>query len=54
VGLFVSVFSPAGDIEFTTSVTCEDRPLFSLVTADPVEAAKEAIDAALYQVAVAL
>ncbi|MDD4904382.1 MAG: hypothetical protein PHX77_07790 [Candidatus Bipolaricaulis sp.] len=54
VGLFVSVFSPAGDVEFTTSVTREDRPLFSLLTADPVEAAKEAIDAALYQVAVAL
>jgi hypothetical protein len=54
VGMFVSVFSPKGDIEFTTSVTCEDRPLFSLLTADPVEAAKDAIDAALYQVAVAL
>jgi hypothetical protein len=54
VGLFATVFSPVGDIEFTTSVTCEDRPLFSLVTADPVEAAKDAIDAALYQVAVAL
>lgn len=54
VGLFVSVFSPGGDLEFTTSVTRDDRPLLSLLTADPVEAAKQAIDSALYQVAVAL
>jgi hypothetical protein len=54
VGLFASVFSPRGDVEFTTSVTSVDRPLFSLLMADPVEAAKEAIDSALYQIAVAL
>jgi len=54
VGLFVMVLSPAGDVEFTTSVTCVDRPLLSLLTADPLEAAKQAIEAALYQLAVAL
>jgi hypothetical protein len=54
VGLFATVFSPQGDVEFTTTVTYADRPLFSLLTADPVEAAKGAIDNALYQVAVAL
>ena len=54
VGLFVTVFSPTGDIEFTTTVTAADRPLFSLLTADPVEAAKKAIEDAFYQVAVAL
>ncbi len=53
-GLFVTVFSPTGDIEFTTTVTAADRPLFSLLTADPVEAAKKAIENAFYQVAVAL
>ena len=53
-GLFATVFSPQGDVEFTTSVTCRDRPLLSLLMADPVEAAKRAIDTALYQVAVAL
>jgi hypothetical protein len=54
VGFFVTVFSPTGDIEFTTTVTATDRPLFSLLTADPVEAAKKAIENAFYQVAVAL
>ena len=54
VGLLATVFSPQGDIEFSTTVTYEDRPLLSLLTADPVEAAKGAIDSALYQLAVAL
>ena len=54
VGLFATVFSAQGDVEFTTTVTYADRPLFSLLTADPVEAAKGAIDTALYQLAVAL
>jgi hypothetical protein len=54
VGLFATVFSPTGDIEFTTAVTTADRPFLSLLTADPLEAAKEAIENALYQVAVAL
>jgi hypothetical protein len=54
VGIFATVFSPQGDVEFTTTVTFTDRPLFSLLTADPVEAAKGAIDMALYQLAVAL
>lgn len=54
VAIFATVFSPQGDVEFTTTVTFEDRPLFSLLTADRVEAAKGAIDTALYQIAVAL
>ncbi len=54
VAVFATVFSPQGDVKFTTTVTFEDRPLFSLLTADPVEAAKGAIDTALYQLAVAL
>ncbi len=54
VAIFATVFSPQGDIQFTTTVTFEDRPLFSLLTADRVEAAKGAIDTALYQIAVAL
>jgi len=54
VGIFATVFSPQGDVRFTTTVTYKDRPLFSLLTADPVEAAKRAIDNALYQLAVAL
>jgi hypothetical protein len=54
VALFGTVYSPRGDVEFTTTVTAVDQPLFSLLTADPVEAAKEAIDSALYQIAVAL
>ena len=54
VAIFATVFSPQGDVEFTTSVTYKDRPLFSLLTADPVEAAKRAIDTALFQLAVAL
>jgi len=54
VGIFATVFSPQGDVKFTTTVTFTDRPLFSLLTADPVEAAKGAIDMALYQLAVAL
>ena len=54
VAIFATVFSPQGDVQFTTTVTFEDRPLFSLLTADRVEAAKGAIDTALYQIAVAL
>jgi len=54
VGIFATVYNPRGDVEFTTSVTFEDQPLFSLLTADPVEAAKGAIDSAMYQLAVAL
>ena len=54
VALFATVFSPQGDVEFSTTATFEDHPLLSLLTADPVEAAKGAIDSALYQVAVAL
>jgi len=54
VGIFATVFNSRGDVRFTTTVTHEDRPLFSLLTADPVEAAKGAIDEALYQLAVAL
>lgn len=54
VALFATVFSPQGDIEFSTTATYEDHPLLSLLTADPVEAAKGAIDSALYQLAVAL
>ena len=54
VALFATVLNSHGDIEFTTTTTCEDRPLLSLLTADPLEAAKGAIDSALYQLAVAL
>ncbi len=54
VGLFATVFSPKGDIEFATSATSTDRPFLSLLTADPLEAAKQAIDTALYQIAVTL
>lgn len=54
VALLATVFSPRGDVEFSTTVTYADRPLLSLLTADPLEAAKGAIDAALYQTAVAL
>jgi len=54
VALLATVFNPRGDIEFSTTVTYADRPLLSLLTADPIEAAKGAIDSALYQMAVAL
>jgi hypothetical protein len=54
VGLFATVLTAAGGIRFTTSVTMSDRPILSLLTADPVEAAKQAIQAATYQLAVAL
>jgi len=54
VALFATVFSARGDVEFSTTATFEDHPLLSLLTADPVEAAKGAIDSALYQLAVAL
>jgi len=54
VGVFASVFSPQGDVKFTTTATHTDHPLFSLLTADPVEAAKGAVDSTLYQMAVAL
>jgi hypothetical protein len=54
VALLATVFSPRGDIEFSTTTTYADRPLLSLLTADPLEAAKGAIDSALYQLAVAL
>ena len=54
VALMATVFSPRGDVEFSTTVTYADRPLLSLLTADPLEAAKGAVDSALYQVAVVL
>ena len=54
VAILATVFSPGGDVEFSTTVTYADHPLLSLLTADPLEAAKGAIDSALYQVAVAL
>jgi len=54
VSVFATVFSPLGDVEFTTTATQADQPLFSLLTADPVEAAKEAVDSVLYHLAVAL
>lgn len=54
VALFATVFSPSGDVEFTTMVTYADQPLFSLFTADPLEAAKRAIETALFQLTVAL
>jgi len=54
VALMVTVFSAGGDVEFSTTATYADRPLLSLLTADPLEAAKGAVDSALYQVAVAL
>ncbi len=54
VSLFATVFGAQGDVRFTTSSTHEDRPLFSLLTADPLEAAKAAVDDILYQIAVAL
>ena len=54
VAILATVFNPRGDVEFSTTVTYVDRPLLSLLTADPLEAAKGAIDSALYQVAVAL
>jgi hypothetical protein len=54
VGLYATVFSAKGDVEFTTSVSADDRPFLSLLTADPVEAAKKAVDAALYQMVVTL
>jgi len=54
VAILATVFSPRGDVEFSTTVTYADHPLLSLLTADPLEAAKGAIDSALYQVAVAL
>ncbi len=54
VSLFTTVFTDAGDITFTTSVVQEDRPILSLVTADPLEAAKKAIEVSTLQMAVAL
>jgi hypothetical protein len=54
VGLFTTVLTASGGIRFTTSVTRTDRPLLSLLTADPVEAAKRAIQAATYELAIAL
>lgn len=54
VSLFATVFNPRGDVEFTTTVSADDRPLFSLLTADPVEAAKKAVEVALYQMVVTL
>jgi hypothetical protein len=54
VCLFATVYSPGGDVKFTTAVTCEDKPLLSLITADPLEAAKRAIQDALYQLSVVL
>lgn len=54
VCLFTTVFTDAGDITFTTSVVQEDCPILSLVTADPLEAAKKAIEVSTLQMAVAL
>lgn len=54
VSLFTTVFTDAGDITFTTSVVEEDCPLLSLVTADPLQAAKKAIEVSTLQMAVAL
>lgn len=54
VGLFATVFNPDGDIEFTTAVTSTDQPFLSILTADPLAAAKHAIAKALYQLTVAL
>lgn len=54
VALFATVFNPSGDVEFTTMVTYADQSLFSLITADPLEAAKRAIETALFQLTVAL
>jgi len=54
VGVFATVLTASGGTRFTTSVTMTDRPLLSLLTADPVEAAKRAIQAATYQLAIAL
>lgn len=54
VAFLMTVINPSGDVEFTTTVTYADRPLFSLFTADPLEAAKRAVEAALYQLAVVL
>jgi len=54
VALFATVFGASGAIEFSTYVTYTDQPLFSLLTADPVEAAKRAIEDALYQLAAVL
>jgi len=54
VSLFTTVFTDTGDITFTTSVVEEDCPILSLVTADPLEAAKKAIEVSTLQMAVAL
>lgn len=54
VGLFATVFNPDGNIGFTTSVISTDQPFLSILTADPLAAAKQAIDKALYQLTVAL
>jgi len=54
VSLFATVFDSRGNVNFTTSVSADDSPLLSLLTADPVEAAKKAVDAALYQIVVTL
>jgi len=54
VDLIATVFDSRGNMDFTTSVSADDSPLLSLLTADPVEAAKKAVDAALYQIVVTL
>jgi hypothetical protein len=54
VSLIATVFDSRGNVEFTTSASADDSPLLSLLTADPVEAAKKAVDAALYQIVVTL
>ena len=54
VALFATVFNPDGSIVFTTSVISTDQPFLSIITADPLVAAKHAIDKALYQLTVAL
>ncbi len=54
VGLFATVFNPNGDVGFTTFAISTDQPFLSIITADPVEAAKQAINKALCQLTVAL
>ncbi len=52
VGLLATVYNAAGDVEFSTGVVCKDDPPLSLLNADIVNAAKKAVNEALYQVAV--
>jgi hypothetical protein len=47
-------FDTRGDVESSSAAMYEDRPLLSLLTADPLKATKRALDLALYQPAVVL